>query len=688
MAMRSNIYERCEGVTDSDILTIEKNIRSRQETIRKEILIIVEKKRYLNSLLPISRLPGEVLLRLFRHCSSQPVYRDRYPCFNISHVCYNWRELALQTPEMWNTFCLGHPECVKLLLERSGMAPLQVTSSGRLTEKPHPLVADSLKLVLKHSHRVEALTLEVSNYVLEDAFGHFYADVCVEPKSAIQRISLLNLNPTHSEIPNVFSALHLPALTCIEIRGYQMVWHPPLLQFTTLNRIIIHSRNSTGSSCGILALLQVLRNNPRMKVLEFVERAIACSGHDNMHVGELPLVDLQYLETLKIHTDAACINLFLTRCNISVSTITDIETRDEHHRPPAANVFEENINILRSIISHVAQRSTSMSGLELSFNDYAEQYGFNGNILGQPMLRIILQTYHFDTSPISIPSIPHELPLVERIRFSFRCPSSQSVGYADTLRGLLHILPLSGIARLKLDTFTAPSDTMAKEVGAVASGLIRACSPSGFEILELSQYMLLCLPFILSPATNGSAVDSDRRGLSLFRALHTLILSRIRDTIMRRRQRNMRLDFGDVFDALQSQAVLYRGTCGRFSRLILKHCSMEVNTLYELVDCVSDITCQRGRFTINPPTSPYRSPFPPPIPLVLLPPPLVKKKSERLPDADLDNPPLFVQQIPTPPPANRTGPLEGEEVCWDAYVRYSCVTFDFRGSSGVQVEHE
>ena len=115
----------------------------------------------------------------------------------------------------------------------------------------------------------------------------------------------------------------------------------------------------------------------------------------------------------------------------------------------------------------------------------------------------------------------------------------------------------------------------------------------------------------------------------------------------------------------------------------MSFCDASQRTLYDLVDAVSAIVGQRGRFTLNPP-------------LITLPPTRRRDpsparadnakerlKSATLPDADLDN------QLP--PPAQTVAVPAGEEhdvvpvkKSWDEYVRYNSVVFDFRGSSGVQ----
>ncbi|KAK7691092.1 hypothetical protein QCA50_006195 [Cerrena zonata] len=455
--MHNSIYQSCEGVTDSDILTIQENIRSRQETIRKEILIVVEKKRYLNRLLPICRLSGKALSHICSYLTHDrtppPFLRTRYPCITMSHVCHSWRETVLQIPELWSTFCLGSPHCVALHLERSGDALLQVSTTrpsiianfDNLYAKPQfsTFATDALKLVLRQSHRVRSLTLDVSKRALEDAFDHFYKDVGAEHKSALQSIILITKGSC--ELPNILSVPHLSALTCIELRGYQMVWHPSLLQFTTLNRIIIrNSRTHDSCSCGIHGLLHVLRNNPRVRVLEFVDasRDSTCSDSIDTPGEELLLISLRSLETLKIHSDAACINFFLTQCAIPTWTITDLKACDIIRSSPSAADFRKTIHTLRSVMSHIAKKSSLMNGLQLTFHYLLEAE--NANItIRRPPNGIVFQTYHYNPSCERTPSTTHREQLVERDQFHFHYPSLLTTGFSDTLRDLLLVLPLS-----------------------------------------------------------------------------------------------------------------------------------------------------------------------------------------------------------------------------------------------------
>ena len=115
----------------------------------------------------------------------------------------------------------------------------------------------------------------------------------------------------------------------------------------------------------------------------------------------------------------------------------------------------------------------------------------------------------------------------------------------------------------------------------------------------------------------------------------------------------------------------------------MSFCDASQRTLYDLVDAVSAIVGQQGRFTLNPP-------------LITLPPAHHRDpnpthttnakeilKSATLPDADLDN------QLPPPAPtvavpAGEEQDVVPKEKSWDKYVQFNSVVFDFRGSSGVQ----
>lgn len=642
----------------------------------------------MNSLLPIAKLSTEVLLHIFLYLawntSRLPdIHDDPYRCVTLTHVCHNWRELALSSPELWRSIHLRRPELTNLFLKRSGQTLLQLTagttpaggSPRGWLELPQSLLIDSFKLVMEQAHRIEGLTVHLSNSVIESVFEGLSANVL--PAQALRRITLLYGGD--SPPPNILSPHILPALTSITLRGYDAIWHPSILKFTSLESIFIehamHLPSTPSGDCIVHGLLQLLSKNPRMRVLEFVDNCCPgeTSASDTVH-DLLPLVNLPSLERLKFRSAVCCINLFLTQCTFPSSTITNLTISGNCNSISADGLSERPPAILQFVMTRIAQNSAEMSGFELSFGSLRKI--LNDSIRTE---EVTLEIYH--SNPSSTSPMIDKSQLVRRHRLCFNLARMR---FDRTLHTLLLSLPLSNVTYLKLGAFTADpaNDTVAKKLGAVISDLIRKCSPSGLRVLELSGPALFLLPFLLhsmNPSID-SGVTRNEGDLesSLFRSLHTLVISRTRGSFRSGRHGIRSLGLGGVFDALGSQATWWKGTCRPFSKLILEECLLSEDLLHELVDSVADIVNQRGRFTTDPPMLPYYSPPHSHIPTIL-----IIKSFNLLPDEDLDGPsaghtiPLPPSRIPYSPP----------DIRWDAYVRWGRVAFDFRGCSGVQVDH-
>ncbi|KAF9051800.1 hypothetical protein BJ165DRAFT_1608541 [Panaeolus papilionaceus] len=91
-----------------------------------------------NSYLPISRLPTEILCKVFACVRDMPETRS-FPATphvnilrawvkSITHVCHHWRLAALNCPELWSylEFNKDPPSWMELQLKRSRKAPLSV----------------------------------------------------------------------------------------------------------------------------------------------------------------------------------------------------------------------------------------------------------------------------------------------------------------------------------------------------------------------------------------------------------------------------------------------------------------------------------------------------------------------------------------------------------------------------------
>jgi hypothetical protein len=111
----------------------------------------------------IGRLPPETLAAIFFRLSKQApedewCTPDLIPdILSVTHVCRFWRQVAINTQDLWTEITMATPELVETFLERSGVAPLNVVLRFGLetTERFEHL----LKAVAPHAHRFWRLSV-------------------------------------------------------------------------------------------------------------------------------------------------------------------------------------------------------------------------------------------------------------------------------------------------------------------------------------------------------------------------------------------------------------------------------------------------------------------------------------------------------------------------------------------------
>lgn len=100
------------------------------EDVDQELKRIVERQRGLlihrNTLLPISRLPPEIISLVFRLIAPGPENK----CLAFSQVCHHWRELALNNPQLWRSPIMAVPDLAVEMAERANGVPLNIYASS------------------------------------------------------------------------------------------------------------------------------------------------------------------------------------------------------------------------------------------------------------------------------------------------------------------------------------------------------------------------------------------------------------------------------------------------------------------------------------------------------------------------------------------------------------------------------
>ena len=110
-------------------------------------------REWMNSFVPINRVPLDVLSLIPTHLTSQ---KDR---FRVTFVCRHWRRTFLQTATLWSHLSLSKGGVyVKTLLERAKGSPLSILASGS-----GPV--DTLMLLAPHAKQIAELEFTNNRWV-------------------------------------------------------------------------------------------------------------------------------------------------------------------------------------------------------------------------------------------------------------------------------------------------------------------------------------------------------------------------------------------------------------------------------------------------------------------------------------------------------------------------------------------
>ena len=233
-----------ESTSDDIVSTIIDNERYHRNCLRQLLL-------QRNELAPVSRLPLEILAKIFSFVScgrtrSSPIF----PCYYFTHVSYSWRSLGLNTPTLWEVLPQDK-EWANIMLERSKGADL-VIGSVLANDSAERILFLKEVLGTKHTSRIRDLRfsrIKANTLVtlLEDLGPSFLR------LQALELTNVLEGSPTSSWRP--CEDLQSPEVISCDGLWYSLQPLPALHnlseaarnpQSTSLHRI---SRNTQRASC-------------------------------------------------------------------------------------------------------------------------------------------------------------------------------------------------------------------------------------------------------------------------------------------------------------------------------------------------------------------------------------------------------------------------------------------------------
>ncbi|TCD61499.1 hypothetical protein EIP91_008365 [Steccherinum ochraceum] len=277
----------------------------------KHHFLRLRRLRYLkNSLIPISRLPPEILSQIFfAFCAlvkNQPRafgrYRREFEWLSVAHVCHEWRDVALSTPLFWSNIRLGNLSDTALatILARSQQAPLQITSDFDETRRSR--VTCQLLILQEHMARVESLDMCLPPHAFQDTITP-----SVSP-SQMQRL-VLKADSDHYTMEDapLLRQYSFPALKELELRGYRLSWHLSSFPHTLTHMSIDYSNSTAPSRCSVAEVVAAIRPLSKLQDL----RVQGMLSKDPVSSAVLPSTSLTNLKYLLIKATPAANAHFL-----------------------------------------------------------------------------------------------------------------------------------------------------------------------------------------------------------------------------------------------------------------------------------------------------------------------------------------------------------------------------------------
>ena len=219
---------------------------SRQQAIDAEIKSLEESIQLLklrrNALQPISSLPPEIFDAIFSSSclpgipslGGDPDRNRTRRC--VTHVCHQWRKIALNQPQLWShiNFNTGNLVTASQILFRANLVPLYMEVRAFPGRDDKGQFAVFLKEVRAHLPHIRHVSIEAESF----SFIHYRLEnALVSPAPTLESL-LVSFQRDDSLVTvadqlQVFDTLFggsTPSLSCLKLRNCNISWNSPLFQ--------------------------------------------------------------------------------------------------------------------------------------------------------------------------------------------------------------------------------------------------------------------------------------------------------------------------------------------------------------------------------------------------------------------------------------------------------------------------
>lgn len=412
------------------------SLKSRIHDVDNKILGL---KTFRNTLIPIGRLPIEILSIIFLLLSRPPF---RVPIkkksrqitsspISISHVCHHWRDVSLNMPCLWShiSFAELTPAGTAEILARTKMAPLYLEAviEFRLYEA---LVGH----VNAHIHHIHHLSITGHSRHLGQMFGQL-----VSSAPALEQLSITGSSGENPQLfipDNLFDGM-APKLTYLHLKYCGIRWESPFLKGLRVLKLFefpIYARTPLN------AWLDALYQMPQLERLSLCGRRghIPCRSETLLEPG-FPVV-LSSLKELDVLASAQGCTVVLAHLVLPILTRLCVNVENHH---------EIDNTLVRELTSCIARNAYGPQDAEALQSLFigGKGRGRGAETVAWAMPR---QDDTYDGLDFPVVDLPDGIP---NARVAFNIKTYGSSPKIDSLphEVLLATLPLNRIASLTVN---------------------------------------------------------------------------------------------------------------------------------------------------------------------------------------------------------------------------------------------
>ncbi|KAG6909787.1 hypothetical protein DXG01_015280 [Tephrocybe rancida] len=379
-----------------------------------------------NSVSLTARLPPELLASIFKWDAIMEREKSRRTTswIRLSHVCADWRRIALDCPDLWCYYTNNNLNWLNTLVSRSGTVPFHV-----LTDL-HRIRSKGLRQSLGEIHRIQELCFCAYYRKHWDKISKVLSKLEHAPFLEVFRPSFnLVVGGGVQALPDYLFNGEAPRLTDLELDGCLIGNNSFLL--ANLTTLTLRHLREENNGLSLPQLFVMLNQAPNLETLELKDACIS-NGLDDIpppraEEGRIRLPRLQHITISRM-------------CATILSHIS-------HHN--VAQIFLDKSNetntSIQALCATLATRIQPVSRARME-NCYGSSY-----------------TCDFDWE--QTPTLMNSRPGMPHARLKMRIPSGRREDFFATLRDIWKTLPMTNLRVLNIDDVNASKEFWLALVG-------------------------------------------------------------------------------------------------------------------------------------------------------------------------------------------------------------------------------